>query len=135
MLYRAAALASVGFCLRYGCLMMGASVAEKLTLRRAERINPIIRSPGVPRDFILTQEKMCMPTDSRVCCGCRPTPNTGGSGAPFVPLRRHFGPPDLSVRLHQLVRAIEGLLPIPASPDAVAVVRSVTGSLTRCLFC
>jgi len=114
LFYRAIALASVGFQMRYGMIMIGARGQREPDVRQAAPLRPIVNTPGLPVSFVVTPAQLKQAERlARVLWDL-------GEHAEYRRLWRALRAfdaalhtQDLSMRLHQLIRAIEGVVPIP----------------------
>ena len=120
LFYRALALSSVGFRSSYGRMMLGAHTPDRMEMRQTQSVDPIVRTPGTPTHFVVTPAQMRQA--DRLVQVLWDLPSGGGYGRLWRSLRAFdtaLHTNDLAMRLHQLVRAIEGVVRIPAgSPKA-----------------
>lgn len=115
LFHSALALASVGYHVSHGQLLIGARTKEHTSVRQVRRVEPIIHSPGLPLEFIVTLQQL-RHADRLVPILWELGLN-GTHGRLWRALRAFesaLHTVDLSNRLHQLVRAVEGIMPIPA---------------------
>jgi hypothetical protein len=117
--WRCVGLTSVGLSCEYGWRLTGREAVEGVSIRESTAVDRIVSAPGTPAHFVITVPQLQQAENlSHVLRAVR------GSGS----LRRHWralrafelglGTLDLTLRLHQLVRAIEGVVSIPHSRAA-----------------
>lgn len=115
---RSLTLTSVGFRMSYGILMSGMVREGDNRAVQVRRFDAITASPGMPLHFVVQRAQL--EHAERVSQKLRELRSTRGFERLWRALRAFdlaLTTQDLALRLHQLVRAIEGVVVIPADKE------------------